>query len=266
MRSPRIAVLSLESMCGKSSFISIVSGIYSRSHGRRVSIVSTGDITDNKEIVSIDYHNDDLSNPHVIKVILENGLDNPEDILNYGAKQGREDVYIFDLLSTTVNENDQEEYFKDSLKMIPSDLMFVEIHGNPLSELNRTVISACDAAIILFKPSPSSIRKINAFKKEMEEAFRNVAFTTCCNEFDSYAITEKNLDKKIMANPSCLKMPYSPSIRKACLDGSLDRLCYDIIAGEGPVLPIRIRVYEILCWMLNDNRVNVVKEVAKWSR
>lgn len=266
MRQPRIAICSPESTSGKSTFIGLLAGVYSRSHGRRVAIVSTGDIKDNKEMISIDYHNEVLANPHTIKAVLENGLDNPDDILNYGAKQGREDVFIFDLVSDKIDESEQDDYFKRCVSQIPSDLMLVEIKGDIHSDLNKAALESCDAAIVLFKQSKPSIRKCREFQEEVRSIKPGIATMLCCNEFDPIVITEKNLDKKVMTKSSCLKVPFNMTIRKACMDGSLDRLCYDIIAGEGNVLPIRIRMYEILHWMLDDNSVKIVKEVDKWFR
>lgn len=266
MRQPRIVICSPESTSGKTTLIGLLAGVYSRSHGRRVAIVSTGDIKDNKEMISIDYHNEVLANPHTIKAVLENGLENPDDILNYGAKQGREDVFIFDLVSGTIDENEQDEYFKRCVSQIPSDLMLVEIVGDINSDLNKAALDSCDAAIILFKPATKSIRKCRKFQEEIKEIKPGMPTMLCCNEFDPVIINEKNLDKQVITKSSCLKVPFNMTIRKACFDGTLDRLCYDIIAGEGNVLSIRIRMYEILHWMLDDDRVKIVKEVDRWFK
>ena len=123
----KVAVISPEQMCGKSCFMAVLGAVYSRTQGKDVAIISTGDGIDNLQIINSEGFNKDVSNAHIFKSIIEASDGRDKDLLYYGAQAGDEHVHVFDLNGNTMGEQDKIELIVEAVKKIPAELTLVEI-------------------------------------------------------------------------------------------------------------------------------------------
>lgn len=261
----KIAFISAELMSGKSSIIALLAGVYSRSQGKSVSIMSTGSIEDNKDIISIVYENKDLANSYVIKAIFQNGTEDKKDILNYATKQGLEDVYLFDAVPSAITDDEKVEFFDTCISNVPTDLTLIEIAGDVNSEVNQAALEQADACVIIHKPNKRSMILAKELKNALPDKHRGFSSAFLCNEFDAEVIAEKELNKEMNSKENAvLKIPFSRSVRKLYNKSELDKLIIGIIKGDPIIVDARIRMLEIMQWMFDTPQRKVIKEVNRW--
>ena len=237
----KIAFISAELMSGKSSIIALLAGVYSRSQGKSVSIMSTGSIEDNKDIISIVYENKDAT------------------------KQGLEDVYLFDAVPGAITDDEKVEFFDTCISNVPTDLTLIEIVGDINSEVNQDALEQADACVIIHKPNKRSMSLAKELKDALPDKHRGFSSAFLCNEFDAEVIAEKELNKEMNSKENAvLKIPFSRSIRKLYNKSELDKLIVGIIKGDPIIADARIRMLEIMQWMFDTPQRKVIKEVNRW--
>lgn len=272
----KAAVISLAQTYGKTTYMSVLAGVFSRSQKKSVVILSTGNAKDNIDIIDCPIRNADVANPYILKSMVEAAERNDESLLNYGVRQGAENVFIFDILGSSMAQNEKEEFFITALNKLPSTLTLVEICGDYRSEFNRRVIAECDCCLALLDTSQKSIGMVpgfNKFLKEIDAADKDglsdkaetVAYVL--SKYDPNVMGEKKLVKQTgIASSGLLKFYYIPALQRYALNGELDKIAYDIIIGVNEVVQLRMALYEAMCYLFDSKNRKIVREISRWYK
>lgn len=269
-------MISLAPTYGKSTYISILSGVFSRSQKKSVVILSTGDANDNINLVDCPVRNDAVANPYIFKSMVESAEMRDESLLNYGIRQGAENVFIFNILNSSMDQYDKEEFFLTAMKKLPATLTLIEICGDYRSDFNRRVISECDCCMCLVDMSRKSIDMVKEFNKYLKEidaddetGLSDKAETVAyiLSRYDPNVMGEKKLTKITgIGEAGLLKFYYIPALQRYALNQELDKLAYDIIFGVNEVVQLRMALYEAMCYLFDSKDRKIVREISKWYK
>lgn len=272
----KAAVISLAPTYGKSTYMSVLAGVFSRSQKKSVVILSTGDANDNIGIVDCSVRNDDVANPYIFKSMVESAEKNDESLLNYGIRQGAENVFIFNILGSSMAQDEKEEFFLSALNKLPATLTLVEICGDYTSEFNRKVIKECDCCMAMLDVSQKSISMVPAFNKFLKEldaedrdGLSDKAETVAyiLSKYDPNVMGEKKLVKQTgIAASGLLKFYYIPALQRYALNSELDKIAYDIISGVNEVVQLRMALYEAMCYLFDSKNRKIVREISRWYK
>ena len=262
----RVAVISQEQTSGKSTFIALLAGLFSRTQGKNVIILSTGSALENVDIVSVRESDKTLRSMHVFKALLGSDAINTGELYDYGCRAGEENVFIYDIFGVSMDKHDQRELFMESLNNINADLTLVEIKGDIHDEFNEKVIKACDVVLYVFTHSKPSIA---ALRKYVDSESKDVVIKTgfVCGMYDRNVVSEKKLGALIKMNVrNILLFPRNSAVAKKCLDGNVDYLIYNIIKGSPEVLELRSKFLEVMQYLYDTPKMKYIRGIDQWFR
>lgn len=251
---------------GRSSIIMITSSVYSITQNNRVAILSTGDISNFRKSIQISDNTSPSRSTSVYKSMLTSGQLKPEEVMDFGSKIGKEEVYLFDIFSTSLDVTDVNDIFISTLSLLRRELVFVELQGNLDDEFNQAVIDECDAILFIFTPDHKSIESIKTLSETLpKKILRKSGFM--CNKYDRDVISEKHLAKLIGIDvKNVLIMPDNKQVKKLSLSGELNKIGMSIVLGEGEVLDMRIRVKEFMSYLFDTKAHKIIKGVEQWHK
>lgn len=262
----KVAVLSPESMSGKSTLAAILGGVYAHSQGKICAVLSTGDLVDNTEIAQTDFIKNDASNPYIFKSMLASAQKNDQSLFDYGIRMGGENVFFFDILSAKMDEVDKEETFYDCIKKVPADLTIVEICGDWKSDFNQECMKLCDCYLVLFTHSHKSFRILKKFREEQTEDFLSRA-AFVCSKYNPAVISEKALSASVgIPIANLFGFPHNVAIQSYAMKSQIDKLAYSIIVADYEVQNVRMKIMEMMQFIFDSSDRKVIKEIAKWFR
>lgn len=264
----KVAVLSTVPTCGKSTFIEIFGGVYSRSQGREVVVFSTGNALDNINMITNLAKTAELDNPYIVKSMVENASEQDADSLrNYGIQAGDEHVYMFDILNTTMSQGDREDFLINSIKKIPADMTLIEICGNPNSDLNKKVLNLCDCSIILTDVSIKGCMNLTEIFEKMPKCIALANKALVMAKLDPVVASDKKIASAIhMKQTSIYKFPYNPIVGKLGFDGELDRICYQIITGDYNVQNFRMPLQMLMEFVYDTPTRKIIRSMDRWYK
>lgn len=263
----KVAVMSVVPTLGKTSLIEVLGGVYSRSQGRTVAVFSTGDAVDNIEMITNLTSNDKLDNPYVVKALIENAVEEPEALLNYGVQAGDERVFVFDILNNVMSTDEKYDFLIEAIETIPADLSLVEIIGDVDSELNKRTLALCDCAIILTDSSQKGIRMLNEFRSRLPKGNMQLNQAIVLSRINALVVSDKKFaDKAKLKTTNLFKFPYSPVVGKLALDGELDKIVYNILTGDHEVVNFRTPIQELMEFLFNTPTRKIVRSIDRWYR
>jgi hypothetical protein len=263
----KVAVISVVPTCGKSTFIETLGGVYSRSQGRDVAVFSTGDAKDIIELITNYATNDVLDSPYMLKAMVENSNDDAKELLNYGVQAGDEHVFIYDILNSTMAQNEKEDFLIDAIEKVPVDLTLIEISGDINSELNERVLGICDCCLLLMEQSPRGIRKLN----ETISKLKNPAFkynrAIVVSKHDATVSSDKRLaDQMKVSVQNLYKFPRSSALAKLAYNGELDKAAYNIIVGDYELVNFRVPMLEIMQFLFDAPNRKIIRGIDRWYK
>lgn len=263
----KVAVLSAVPTCGKTTLIEILGGVYSRSQGREVVVFSTGDATDNVEMITCLNKNNSLDNPHIVKSMVDNAGEDAENLLNYGAQAGDEHVFIYDIMNAAMADDEREEFLMTAIDKIPADLTLIEICGSPDTSLNKQVLDKCDCSIILTEHSPKGCKKLAELIQTMPNGKAKINRALVLSRYDAGVCSDKKFAEKIgLKSQMIFKFPYNAQAPKLAFNGELDRICYSIIIGEYAVVNFRKPVQDLMEFLFNSETRKVIRGIDRWYK
>lgn len=261
----KVAVISLRESLGKSHLIATLASLYSRSQKRSVGIMSTGDIKDNVDLVDVKVKDDPLINPKLFRaqIIAANSAD--KSLLYNGLRQGDEDVFIFDVMDSTLTQNQQIEFFKDCIKKIPVDFCIIEICGDLDSPINQAVLELVDCFLVLTDVSLKGFEKVKEYSESIPIQLQ-MRTGYVLAKYDPVVVPEKRIYKTTKLNASeTMIWPYSSAIAKLGYDGLINESAQKIMRGtDGNLIPVRERLMEMLRFIFNSADRKIIREVNKW--
>lgn len=262
----RVAVISVAPTLGKTCFMSVLGGVFSRSQARNVCILSTGDGRENVEIIDVKIRNDEVTNPYVFKSILSDSENGDKNLFNYGLRQGDENVFIYDVMSSSTSRSDKEDFFMDCIKKIPADLTLIEIVGDYKDEFNQRAIKACDCILLLFDTSIKSFEAVRKWREEASEATKRVTGYVC-SMYNPEVISEKKINKELgVGIGNMLFFPYSPVVKRLAVEGNLDRAAYSIISGDVEIVRQRSRMMECMQFLFDTPERKIIRGYDRWYK
>lgn len=264
----KVAVLSTVSTCGKSSFIEVFGGVYSRSQRREVVVFSTGDATDIINIVTNLAKKAELDNPYIVKAMVENaGNDDADNLRNYGIQAGDEHVYIFDILNTTLKQDEKEQFLLTSIEKVPADLTLIEICGDPNSDLNKRVLALCDCSIILTDVSIKGCMNLAEIFEKMPRCIALTNKALVMSRCNAIVASDKKIASAIkMKQTEIYKFPYNAIVGKMAFDGELDRICYDIVTGDYAVSEFRMPMQMLMEFVYDTPTRKIIRSMDRWYK
>lgn len=264
----KIAVLSTVSTCGKSTFIEVFGGVYSRSQRREVVAFSTGNALDIINMVTNLTKTAELDNPYIVKSMVDNASNEDADTLrNYGIQAGDEHVYIFDILNTTMEQADREEFLLSAISKVPADMTLIEICGDPNSDLNKQVLRLCDCSIILTDVSIKGCMYLEDIFKKMPRCTALANRALVMSRYNPNVASDKKISSVInMKQTDIYKFPYNPVIGKLGFDGELDRVVYDIIQGDHNVSDFRMPMQMLMEFVYDTPTRKIIRSIDRWYK
>lgn len=263
----KVAVLSAVPTCGKSVFMEILGGVYSRSQGRNTALFSTGNISDISEMVTCFNKNAALDNPHIIKAMIDNAQEGTDSLLNYGEQAGDEHVYIFNILNAAMSYEESKEFLINSIKKIPADLSLIEISGDLNSDLNRDVLALCDCSFILTDQSIKGARLLATTVESMPacKAKRNRGIVL--SNFDGNICSDKAFASRVgLKTQNLFKFPSSTVAAKMAFNGELDQIIYKILVGDHEVVNFRRPCQDLMEYLFDSDKRKIIREIGRWYK
>lgn len=265
----KVAVFSPVPTCGKSILTQVLGSVFSRSQGRDVAIFSTGDAKDNIELVQSSIVDDmALNNPYTLKAIVDTvDTGDEKQILNYGNQAGDEHVYIFDILSANMAQDEKEDFFLSAIKVVPVDLTLIEIKGDIHSEFNERVLKECDCSIMLVEQSMRGYRVAKELISTLTipSVATNRAF--CVANYDQMVCSEKRMcDAFKISVKDLFKFYHSPQLAKLAFNKELDQAAYNIIQGDYELVQFRNPILELMQFIFDTPVRKMIREVDKWYK
>lgn len=263
----KVAVLSAVSTSGKSTLIEILGGVYSRSQGRDVVVFSTGDATDNLEMVTCDMKSNSLDNPHILKSMVDNAGDDASSLLNYGTQAGDEHVYIYDIMNAAMTPAEKEDFLIAAIRKIPADLTLVEICGNPASRINKNALAECDCSIIVTGAANKDCRRLIKTIEDVPNCKAKINRAIVLTKYDDHVCSDKRYAEKIgLKSQNIFKFPYSWQAAKLSFNGELDKICYKVIIGDYEVVNFRKPCQDLMEFLFNTETRKVIRSIDRWFR
>lgn len=263
----KVGVLSLGQSMGKTHFISVLSGVFSRSQQRSVAILSTGSAVDNIEIVDVKVRDDDVGNALIFRSMLNAAEKGDKSLFDYGLRQGDENVFIFDVLNNSMEDYAKHEFFLECMDKLPADLIMIEIVGDYKDPWNQEVLKNCDCYFALIDTSKKGLRLAANYRaNETPSIVRRTAFVL--SRYNPVTIGEKKIHKTTNIPQAVLfQWPYNVQISKMGYDGVLNNAAYDMINGSGTTLiPLREKMQECMQFMFDSPARKIIRDIDRWSK
>lgn len=262
----KVAVISQAQTSGKTTFMALLGGIFSRSQNKNVAIMSTGRALDNIEIVDVKDADKTLRSMHVFQALLSSDAIAPRELFDYGYRAGQENVFIYDIFGVAMDEEEQKRLFMETLQSIPADLTMVEIKGDIHEPFNQKVLKACDVILYMFRHSNQGIKALRNYV-ENESTELTIKTGYVCGMYDRNVIGEKKLGTLAKMNArNILLYPRNSVIAKKCLDGNLDYIIYDIMKGAPEVIELRSKFLEVMQYMYDTDKQKYIRGIEEWFR
>lgn len=263
----KVAVISAVPMCGKSTLIEILGGVYSRSQGRDVVVLSSGDSSDIINMVTNFTKNEVLDNPYIIKSMVENSSGNNKDLLNYGIQAGDEHVYIYNVMDSVMEQKDKEDFLIEAITKIPAGLSLIEICGDPYSEFNQRVYKECDCMLVLTDCSQKGIKAYKNLIENFPNKILKMNKALILSRLDANVASDKKLSELLGVKINeFYKFPYNAVVGKQSLNGSLDKVIYNILVADHEVVNLRMPMQELMEFMFNTPTRKIVRSIDRWYK
>lgn len=263
----KVAVISQEQTSGKSTFMCLLGGIFSRSQSKNVAIMSTGSAQENMSIVDIKDTSKELRSIHVFRALLDSDAITNTELFDYGFRQGEENVFIYDVMGTVMDDDEKKELFFETLSKVPADLTLVEIKGNIKEPFNMKVINACDAVLYVFNHSKTSIDNVRAYIDDPKLASIAIRTGYVCAKYDRNVIGEKKLGTLMKMNArNIMLFPYNSVVAKKAIEGDLSDIVYNIMKGDNEVLVLRSKFLEVMQYLFDTDRFKYIRGIEEWFK
>jgi cellulose biosynthesis protein BcsQ len=263
----KVAIMSnLEGPCGKSSFLLLLALVYARSQQKQVSVLSTGRMRVLLDYVSKKNEKTTLNTLSVFETMMNSGSIREDEIYDYALRLADENVYAFDLFASPKDQKELQKTFFTVLKKVHSDLVLVELANQADDAFNRKVLERVDVILYLFHHDPVSIHALKEYKTNFD---KELVFRTgfICQKYNADVVGEKRLSTLIETSPrNMVVFPYTTTVAKRCLDGTLDRAAKDILIGRGEVVALRPKLLEIMQYLFDTPNMKHIKGVAEWHK
>lgn len=262
----KVAVISRDrtSSVGKKSFILTLATVFAKTQRKRVTLMGTESMEDMLSMTEIRSFKSGAASMTVYQALLESASLQDDEIEEYGIRVGAEEVFAFDIFSSTMDRPGLEKLFLTTLKKLHTELTIVNIEGDPDSYFNKCVMDECDLILYAFNASKPALKKVKSYLESL--SYEQDLKTGCiCLKYDERVISEKKMSSAIQKNARNLMVfPYNPVIAKLGIDGQLNRIGELLISGNPEVIKLRSRILEVMCYMFDSSNRKYIKGVEQW--
>ena len=259
----KAGILSVEPMSGKTTLMELLAGVFTISQGRTAALFSTGDMTDFE--MSVELNNKTAATePDIVRATIETTPGDPM-LLDYGARVGVENVYLYNVVGAEMEEYDKIDFLKKAIKAIPVDLTLVEITGDLTSEINQAIIKELDCSLLLVHPSWKSIENSKKILNILPKCSATANMMMVSSMIDPKNIGDKKMATLLgVKQENLLRYPKVDLLQKESLTGHLDVCCGKIVTGTPPYDTLRQPMQEIMQYLFDNINYSVIKPINKW--
>ena len=261
----RVAVISSEELVGKSNTIILLASLFARTQRKRVTIFSTGDMTNIlKSVETKTLENNLITSPPVFRAVLQSHDLINDELFDYAIRIGEEEVYAFNIWGQSIAEHELQELTLETLKRVNTPLVLVEVNGDLNSEYNKAVMENVDAYLYIFNTNFKSIENLQAYMKSGNRRMINRT-GIICQKYNPKIISEKKLAALVgTAARNFLTIPYNAVYEKHALEGNLNIVAKHIANGNPEVVKSRIKLLEIMQWLFDSPKNKYILGIDKW--
>jgi len=261
----KIGVMSNVPRTGKTTVMMSFAHVYSRSQGKVVAIFSTASLSSVTDALKKIHSYDTASTPGVLRAFLETGSISGKEILDYAVKSGKDEVYVYDTIDTK-DEVSSIDFLKRTIRTVSTDLILVEIKGDPTTDSAKNIMNECDAILNVFNLDNQSISAVKEYAKSLDVKMA-AKMRYLVNHYDDRIITEKKLSglTKIAPKFMCVHS-YSPLTVKLFLEGDYDIYADRVVYGHEDFTDIRTQCLKEIQMFFNTEKRKRVREVSDWPK
>lgn len=262
----KVAVVSAEPTLGKTTLCEILGGVFSRSQGRDVCILTTGNAVDNIEIVTKYTRSALLDSPHIFKAMITSAGEDKRELYDYGTQAGEEKVFIFDIMSSSMSQPEKEDMFIETMNILPCPLTLIEISGDYKSEFNQKVMSLCDCALVLIDQSKKGIREYRNLYSNLPGMLKLNHAVILAMYNNSIASDKKFQELTKIPMNATYKFPYLPVLKKQSFNEELDKVPYEIVHANSEVVELRTHIQELMSYIFDSPQRKVIRGIDRWYK
>lgn len=263
----KVAIVSnQESQVGKSVLTVLLGGLFAQTQEKRAVIFSTGNLKSLHNQVNLGTVDTKIKTMNIYKALLQSASLQDNELLDYADRIGSDSLYSYDIFSSKITEQDEEDLFLKTLEKCNYELILVEVKGNLFTNFNTNVLRQSDAILYVFNLNPSSIEMLKEYNNTYD---KNCVVRTgyVCQKYEPAVRSEKRIAKELGVNKKLLmQLPYNSNIMEACLDGELNSLISKIRTGDASVANLRINLLKIMQYLFDSNGIKYIKGVESWER
>ena len=261
----KVAILSAVPTCGKTTLMELLAGVFTISQRRTAAIFSTGDMTD--LVRSVETHDSEMKQkPDIVRAMIEN---NPGDklLLDYGSRIGMENVFMYDILSAEMDDEDKAEFMIKAINAVPVDLTLVEFDGSMDRWLNQKIFTHMNCSLFLVYPSWKSMLNYSVIMENLPNCPAKINYKMIASMIDSRSIGDKKFASMIGQKiESLIRFPEKDLLQKEALSAHLDACCQKIVDGDPQYVDLRIPMLEMMQYIYDQPNSKVIKEIDRWYK
>lgn len=262
----KVAVISAAPTLGKTTLCQLLAGVFSRSQGREAVILTTGDARDNLEVITKYGSSVMIDSPHIFKAMLTSAGEDKRELYDYATQAGEEKVYIFDIMSSSMSQEDREDMFIETIKTLPAPLTLIEIAGDYKSEFNQKVLSMCDCALVLIDQSKKGIRDYDKLHLSLNGPLKLNHCVILAQYNNNIASDKKFQEITKIPTRNTYKFPYMPILKKLSFNEELEKVPYEIVHANSEVVELRTHMQELMSYMFDSPNRKVIRGIDKWYK
>lgn len=262
----RIGVISNTARTGKTTVMTSLAYIYSRSQKRKVAIFSTGALKHVVDPLLLLQEKDDAATTGVFKAMLESRSISGEKLFDYAIRGGRDQVFIFDLFTGNKDAQKSMDFLVSTSKSVDADMVLIEVAKDIKWPGNKEVIDACDVILNVFSLDIQSISEMRMYMKSLNPKELKKTILVC-NNYDPRIMSEKKLSSfTAKGQNEVLVLDYNPSFVKFAMDGDLSGFVDKCVNGHEDFIKMRSQLEKIMQVLYDTPKRKRIIPVKDWER
>jgi hypothetical protein len=216
--------------------------------------------------VNVDLRASGLKSVNVYNAAIKSALASQTDILDYAYRIGDEEVFAYDIFSSTRDSDDLDSLFVTTINNLKAELIIIEINGDINSEFNTKIIKECDAILNIFNCNMASMDAVKEYKDTFD---KHCVLRTgyICQKYDANTLSESRVAKAIDNNRRTLMtVPYNGSVIVESYNRNLNSLAALIAKGDASVIALRMKLLEIMQYLFDTGKYKYIKGIDTWYK
>lgn len=259
----KVGILSAVPTSGKTTLMELLAAVFTISQGRTAALFSTGGIDDFQNSVEI-AESIAKPKPDIVKAMIESAP-GEKLLLDYGARVGVENVFLYNILGIQMDANDKVDFLKRAINAIPVDLTLVELTGDLTSGVNQEIIQVLDCSFMLIHPCHKAINGWQEIRKLLPKCPGTINCAPVASIIDPKCISMKNMASRLgLKIENLYSFPENDLLQKMALVGALDQCAEKIVNGDAQYVSLRQPLLQMMQFIFDYNDVKIIRPIADW--